>query len=212
MLDVELALELMKKYGYSSTTVHPYIYQSGDSVGICYTYVDEDFGTLERIKIFDTLESFEEFLKQLDWLKKNGLAYHVRMCLDNYEAINPKTLFLRNEKLMIEGEMDDIETFDSRERQRDQMDEASKVLYEAGDLLLIYDEVKNRQMQYLLKVISLKNQLRQKYYDLQKAVDEYNKIKIEREMVKIPEVPDSGGIDITMEIALKDRYNVYIVR
>jgi len=210
MLDMEQALELMKKYGYSSTTVHPYLYQSGESVGICYTYLDEDYGNLERIKIFDSLEEFEEFLKQLDWLKKNGLNYHVRMCLDNYEAINPKTLFLRNEKLMIEGEMDDIEAFDARERQRDQMDEASKILYEAGDLLLIYDEVKKRQLQYLLKIIGLKNQLREKYFNLQKSVDEYNKVKIEREMVKIPEVPDSGGIDLTMEIALKDRYNVYI--
>ena len=210
MLDIEAALELMKKYGYSSTNSHPYLYQSGDTVGICYTYVDEEFGTLERIKIFDSLEAFEEFLKQIDWLKKNGLNYHVRMCLDNYEAINPKTLFLRNEKLMIEGEMDDIENFDLREEQRDSMDHASQILYEAGDLLLIYDEVKKRQLQYLLKIIGLKNQLRQKYFDLQKSVDEYNKVKIEREMVKIPEVPDNGGIDLQMEIALKDRYNVYI--
>ena len=66
MLDIDLALELMKKYGYSSTNSHPYLYQSGDSVGICYTYVDEEFGTLERIKIFDSLEAFEEFLKQID--------------------------------------------------------------------------------------------------------------------------------------------------
>ena len=212
MLDIELALELMKKYGYSSTTVHPYIYQSGDNVGICYTYEDEDYGVLERVKLFDSLEAFEEFLKQLDWVRKNGLNYHVRMCLDNYEAMVPKTLFLRNEKLMMAGEMDDIETYDLREKQREGMSEVSKLVYEAGDLLLIYDEVKARQLDYLLKVIKLKNQLRQKYYDLQKAVDEYNKIKIEREMVKIPEVPDSGGIDVSMEIALKDRYNIYVVQ
>ena len=212
MLDINEALELMKKYGYSSTSVHPYIYQSGEDIGLCYTYIDEDYGSLERIKIFDSLESFEDFLKQLDWVKKNGLHYHVRMCLDNYEAINPKTLFLRNEKLMVEGEMDDIELFDQKEKQRDQMDEASKILYEAGDLLLVYEEIKKRQLQYLLKIIELKNQLRQKYYDLQKSVDEYNKIKIEREFVKLPEVPDNGGIDITMEVALKDKYNMYITQ
>jgi len=210
MLDIESALELIKKYGYSSTSSHPYLYQSGDTIGLCYTYVDEDYGTLERIKIFDSLESFDEFLKKLEWLKKNGLNYHVRMCLDDYESINPKVLFLRNEKLMIEGEMEDIETFDFKEAQREQMDEPSKILYEAGDLLLIYDEIKNRQLQYLLKIIGLKNQLRQKYFDLQSAVDKYNKIKLEREIVKIPEVPDSGGIDLQQEIALKDRYNLYI--
>ncbi len=210
MLDVEACLELLKKYGYSSTNSHPYLYKSGDTIGICYTYVDEDYGNLERIKIFDSYEAFDEFLKQMEWLKKNGLNYHVRMCLDDYESINPKTLFLRNEKLMIEGEMQDIETFDFKESQREQMDEASKILYEAGDLFLIYDEIKARQLQYLLKIIGLKNQLRQKYFDLQTEVDKYNKIKLEREIVKIPEVPDSGGIDIQMEISLKDRYNLYI--
>ena len=210
MLDIESALELIKKYGYSSTSSHPYLYQSGDTIGLCYTYVDEDYGTLERIKIFDSLESFNDFLKKLEWLKKNGLNYHVRMCLDDYESINPKILFLRNEKLMIEGEMEDVETFDFKEAQREQMDEPSRILYEAGDLFLIYDEIKNRQLQYLLKIIGLKNQLRQKYFDLQSAVDKYNKIKLEREIVKIPEVPDSGGIDLQQEIALKDRYNLYI--
>ena len=210
MLDLDLALELLKKYGYSSTNSHPYLYQSGDSVGICYKYVDEDYGPLERIKIFDSLDDLDDFLSKMDWLKKNGLNYHVRMCLDDYESINPKTLFLRNEKLMIQGEMDDIETFDFKEAQREQMDQASKILYEAGDLFLIYDEIKKRQLDYLLKIIGLKNQLRQKYYDLQMAVDKYNKVKIERDIVKIPEVPDSGGIDLQMEISLKDRYNIYI--
>ena len=126
MLDFNAALELMAKYGYSSSTSHPYIYEAGESIGLCYLYNDEDFGTLERVKIFDSLESFEDFLKQLDWVKKNGLLYHVRMALDNYETMNPKPIFLRNEKVMVEGEMYDIDNFDLRESQRNQMDDPSK--------------------------------------------------------------------------------------
>ncbi|MDE5888631.1 MAG: hypothetical protein K2H20_01280, partial [Bacilli bacterium] len=68
MLDYDTAIELMKKYGYSSTTTHPYVYQNGESLGICYSYEDEDFGVLERIKIFEDKESFEFFLKQLDFV------------------------------------------------------------------------------------------------------------------------------------------------
>ena len=45
MIEIDSALSLFNKYGYSSITTHPYIYQSGDSLGICYTYEDEDFGT-----------------------------------------------------------------------------------------------------------------------------------------------------------------------
>lgn len=210
MLDFDTALELMKKYGYSST-VHPYIYQKGDTIGICYSYNDEDFGTLERIQLFEDTESFEEFLKKLDWVKTNGRNYHVRMALDNYESTNPKVIFLRKEKIMVEGEMFDIANYDYRESQREQMDAVSKVIYEAGDLLLVYDEIKGRQLQYLKSIVKLKNSLRQKYFDLQKEVDKYNKYKVERALVLLPEVADIG-INEMLEINIKDRYNMYVAQ
>ena len=52
MLDLDTALDLLNKYGYTSIQVHPFVYQDGDTIGLCYTYVDEDYGLLERIKIF----------------------------------------------------------------------------------------------------------------------------------------------------------------
>lgn len=211
MLDFDIAIELMKKYGFSSTSAHPYIYQNGDTIGICYTYNDEEYGQLERIKLFDNAESFEEFLKQLQWVKNNGLNYHVKMSLDNYEIMNPKVLFLRNGKVMVEGEMFDIENFDYRESQRLQMDDVSQLIYEAGDLLLCYDEMKARQLQYLQNIVSLKNTLRSKYFELQKEVDIYNKYKGERNLTLLPEVNDIG-INSSMEISIKDRYNVYIIQ
>ncbi len=211
MLDYDTAIELLKKYGYSSTNTHPYIYQKGDNLGVCYSYEDEDYGQLERIKIFEDLESFETFLQQLDFINKNGRYYHIRMSLDNYESTTPKVLFLRNEKLMMEGEMFDIESFDQREMQREQMDDVSKLIYEAGDLLLIYDEIKGRQLQYLNNIVNLKNTLREKYFELQKEVDIYNKYKIERNLTLISDVNDIG-IDDRMEITVKDKYNMYVVQ
>lgn len=211
MLDYDTAIELMKKYGYSSTTTHPYIYQSGSTLGICYSYEDEDFGQLERIKIFEDKESFELFLKQLEWVKNNGRNFHVRMILDNYESINPKTLFLRNEKLLMDGEMFDLESYDYREMQRDQMDDVSKIIYEAGDLLLVYDEIKGRQLQYLNSIVKLKNTLREKYFELQKEVDSYNKYKVERHLTLLSEVTDIG-INDSLEITVKDKYNLYVVQ
>lgn len=210
MLDYDTAIELMKKYGYSSTT-HPYIYQNGDSLGICYTYDDEDFGPLERIRIFDKVEDFELFLKQITFVKNNGRKFHIRMILDNYESTNPKVLFLRNEKLMVEGEMFDIQSFDAREAQRDQMDDVSKLIYEAGDLLLIYDEIKSSQLQYLNNIVGLKNTLREKYFELQKEVDIYNKYKVERHLTLLSDVSDIG-IDDNLEISIKDKYNLYVVQ
>lgn len=211
MLDFDIALELLNKYGYTSISVHPFVYQSGDSIGICYTYEDEDYGVLERISVFDNKEEFDEFLKKYHWYLKNGKNYNVRMILDNYEVINPKVIYLRNEKIMVEGEMFDIENYDLRESQRTMLDDVSKVIYEAGDLLLVYDEIKGRQLQYLKNIVYLKNILRKKYYELQIEVDKYNKYKVERNLTLLPDVTDIG-INQMMEIAIKDKYNMYIAQ
>lgn len=211
MLNIDSALELMNKYGYSSITSHPYIYQTGDSAGICYTYVDEDYGKLERIKICKTLEELQEFLEMYKWVEKNGKQRHVRMILDNYESYNPKVMCLRNDKIMVEGEMADIDSYDRKEEARKSMDEVSKIIYEAGDLLLVYNEVKSRQQTYLKSLIALKNSLRSKYFDLQKEVDTFNKSKVKRELVLLSDLPENG-INEALEISLKDRYNKYVVQ
>lgn len=211
MFDFETVVELMKKYGYSSTSVHPYVYQNGDTWGICYTYIDEEYGLLERIKIFDTLEEFNLFLKQLEFVKTQGKSLNIRMVLDNYESMNPKVVFLRNEKVMTEGEMFDIEGYDSQARQRSGLDVVSQIIYKAGDLLLVYDEIKGRQLQYLKNIVTLKNSLRSKYFELQKEVDTYNKYKVERTLNLIPDVYDLG-INDAMEMAVKDRYNMYLAQ
>lgn len=211
MFDFETVVELMKKYGYSSTSVHPYVYQNGDTWGICYTYIDEEYGLLERIKIFDTLEEFNLFLKQLEFVKTQGKSLNIRMVLDNYESMNPKVVFLRNEKVMTEGEMFDIEGYDSQARQRSGLDVVSQIIYKAGDLLLVYDEIKGRQLQYLKNIVTLKNSLRSKYFELQKEVDTYNKYKVERTLNLIPDVYDLG-INDAMEMAIKDRYNMYLAQ
>mgnify|MGYP003291274517 CR=1 FL=1 len=55
-------------------------------MGLCYSYVDEEYGYLERIKICKNLEEMEEFLKAFKWVETNGKLRHVRMILDNYES------------------------------------------------------------------------------------------------------------------------------
>ena len=211
MLDFDTVLELLKKYGFSSTSVHPYIYKSADSIGICYTYYDEDYGALERIKIFDNLESFETFLKEYSWVKENGKNFNIRIVLDNYESLIPRVLYLYNEKLLLDGELEDINNYVYRQNKKEEMDETTRILTEAGELLDIYNEIKKRQILYLTSLITLKNTLRQKYFDLQKEVDIYNKFDVERSLKLLPVVPDSGGVNEAMEVTIKDKYNVYKV-
>ena len=42
MLDFNTALELMKKYGYESASLHPFIFSKDNTIGICYSYVDDN--------------------------------------------------------------------------------------------------------------------------------------------------------------------------
>lgn len=211
MIQIDSALELFNKYGYSSITSHPYIYQSGESVGICYKYIDEDYGELERIKVCKSIEEMQEFFESFKWYENNGKVRHVRMILDNYESYNPKNMYLRNDKIMVEGEMFDIDSYDQKEQLRKDMDQVSKVVYEAGDLLLVYNEIKSRQLLYLKSLVELKNHLRSKYFELQKEVDTYNRVKAKRELTLLSDYTESG-INDAMEISLKDKYNHYIVK
>ena len=209
MLDLETVLELFRSFGFASTTSHPYIYKKGDTLGVCYTFYDNLYGELERVKFFDSKESMEDFLKRYHWFKENGLKYNVKIALDNYELVNPKVLFLRNDKLMVRGEMFNIEEFDMIENQKSSMDLNARLILESGNLLLIYDELKNRQIEYLKDLASFKNILRHKYFDLQKEIDLYNNYLITREVEELPEVLNMIGIDENTEKVLKDRYNQY---
>ena len=212
MLDMSILLDLIRTYGYTSTTNHPYVYKKGDTLGICYTYHDEIYGDLERVRFFESKDELEDFIKRYAWFKENGLRYNVRMALDNYELVNPKVLFIRNNKLMVKGEMFNIEEFDIIEAKKPSMDLASRLILEAGNLLLIYDETKSRQLEYLKSFSSLKNIIRSKYCDLQKEIDIYNSFEIKREAELLPETVDLSGIDENSEKVIKDRYNQYRIR
>mgnify|MGYP007069934533 CR=1 FL=1 len=212
MLTIEKLVELMHKYGYGSTSEFPFIYQNGEDLGICYSYIDDNYGYLERIKFFKDEIVLEDFLKKLQWLSINGKLTNSRMILDNYQIRNPKNMFLRNEKIMVKGEMFNIEDFNRKEAEKEKMDELTRTLAEAGELILIYDDLKNRQFDYFKNVRSLSNELRNKYFELQQEVDKYNNTQVERTIKLLPDVVSNDGVNTMMETSAKDRYNQFKVK
>lgn len=209
MFDVNSALNVMKKYGYDSTSLHPFLFKKDNSIGLCYSFVDDNFGILERIFLFSTLEEMDDFLKEFCWFKKNGKANNVRMILENYETVNPKVIYLRNEKIMMKGEMFNLEQFDAMEARKKEMDEMSRILLESSNLLTYYDSVKKGQIDYFTMMANQRNDLRQRYYNLQKEVDNFNKFKIDRPLRLLPTNVDNCGISIPMEVVAKDRLSQY---
>lgn len=209
MLDFNTALELMKKYGYDSASLHPFIYSKDNTIGICYSYVDDNFGILERTFYFSTVEEMDQFLKEFKWCKEHGKENNVRMILDNYEIVNPKVLYLRNEKVMVKDEMFNIEYYDQMEDQKKEMDQMSRILLEASNLIQYYETNKQGQMDYFRMVLKKKNDLRQKYYDLQNKIDSFNKVENIHQLRLLPELFGDCGINANMEIATKDRLSQY---
>ena len=211
-MNIDSVLELMRKYEFSSTTVPPYLFVKGNTVGLYYAFTDLNYGYLERVKYFDDIDQVEMFLKKFAWIRDNGEKYKVRMVLDNYEIINPKIMFLRDEKIMVKGEMEDIDGFEAKKLEQEKLDRVSRLILTSGNLLLIYDEIKNNQISYFTSVTGVKNELRTLYYELQKEIDKYNGVTIERELKLLPDVADNSGINQMMEVANKDKYNQYLVR
>lgn len=212
MITIEKTVELLHKYGFGSTSEFPFIYQNGEDLGICYSFVDNNYGYLERIKIFKDDVVLDEFLKKLQWINTNGILTNSRMILDNYQIRNPKNMFLRNEKIMVKGEMFDIADFDRKVKEKEQMDELHRTLAEISDLILIYDDLKNRQFDYLKNVRVLNNELRNKYFELQQEVDKYNGIQVERSIKMLPDIVENEAVNTMMETSAKDRFNQFKVK
>lgn len=211
MIEYNAALQLMKKYGYSSTTRPPYLYRSLQYMGVYYRYYDRDYGILERIKIFDSSEAMENFLSRLRFLEDNGVKNQVRMILDNYEIANPKNIFLHQDKTMEKGEMFQLSSYEQKRKEEDLLDQVSKLILEAGRMLVYYDEVKNKRLSLSKSVLELENELRKRYILLQKEIDRYNGIAIKREEKLLPILEDTDGINIILENSLKEIYSQYKV-
>ena len=206
MLDYNIALELLQKYGFSSTE-HPYLFYNEPNVGLCILVDDENYGKLERRKIFTDIDLYEDFLKKLAWMRDNASKYNVKMALDNYELKEPKIMFLRNNRPMLIGEMFNIQAYDQRNEQKKLLDKKARMMYEIGDLLLVYDEIKIRQLNEMSLANSLRNELRRKYFELQKEVNFYNKMEVELNLTLLAEIITDSGVNEVAEVALKDSYN-----
>lgn len=211
MLDYNIALELLHKYGFTSTE-HPYLFINEPNIGLCFIVDDENYGKLERKKIFTDINIYEEFLKKLAWMRDNATKYNVKMVLDNYEIEEPHIMFLRNNRPMLIGEMFNIQAYDDRNEKKKQLDRVARTLYEIGDLILVYDEIKIRQINQMALVNSLRNDLRRKYYELQKEVDFYNGVEIEQNLTLLSELIGENGINELNEVSLKDAYNLAKVK
>lgn len=209
MLDLNTAIELLKKYGYTSTSVHPYIYKNNDTMGVCYSFIDDKYGFLERVALFRTKEEMDDFLKKYHWFKQNGKDNDVKMLFDRYDVPSPNILYYRKGKLMAADEMFKIKEYDEKEEEKKELDIVLLYINSATKLMDYYEEIKNIQINYLKSLKELLKEHHQKYYELQLLIDKYNTRIKTRKIVESTNLSIESGFNITMERSLKEKLSQY---
>lgn len=209
MLDLNTALEILKKYGYTSTSVHPYIYKNNDTIGVCYSFIDDKYGFLERVALFRTADEMDDFLKKYQWFKQNGKNNDVDMLFDRYDTPSPNILYYRKGKLMAADEMFNIDKYEEQAEIKEELGIVSTYVDVASELMAYYEEIKNTQINFLKTVKELLKEKRQKYYELQTLIDKYNDYSKTRRIVEGDNLSVEAGINIDIERALKEKLSQY---
>lgn len=206
MISFESALKIFKKYGYNSKTVHPFLYKNNREIGVNYSYIDNKFGITERVVSFHNEMDLDLFLRRYQWYKLNGKKYNVALKLNNYEVPNPEVLYIRNNHVMTDEEMFNIESYDKREKNNLKLSDTKRYLIEAESLMDHYYQEKNIKEKYVKNLINKEKELQRYYLDLQNLVDIYN---VNNTHPSIDEINKEFKTDLELESKINSKIAEY---
>ena len=206
MISFESALKVFKKYGYNSKTVHPYLYKNNKEIGVNYSYIDNKFGITERVVSFHNEIDLDLFLRRYQWYKLNGKKYNVTLKLNNYEVSNPEVLYIRNNHVMTDAEMFNIESYDKREKNNLKLSDTKRYLIEAENLMEHYYQEKIQKEKYFKNLISKEKELQRYYLDLQNLIDIYN---VNNTHPSIEEINKEFKTDLELESEINSYISEY---
>ena len=174
MITRDNALKIFKKYGYNSKSVHPYLYINDKVFGVNYSYIDDVYGIVERVATFKDESEMDLFLKRYQWYKLNGRTNNVHIELSNYEISNPHVMYIRNNHVMNDAEMFNIENYDKREEKSKKLSRTKRLIEESQDLMDYYYLKKDELTKFINNYLRKQSELKRYYADLQKLVNQYN--------------------------------------
>jgi hypothetical protein len=177
MITFESALKVLKKYGYKSKDSQPYLYKNNKEIGINYSYIDDKYGITDRVISFRNDIDLDMFLKKYQWYKLNNKKYNVKLKLNNYEISSPEVLYIRDNHVMTDDEMFNIDSYDKTKKKNNRLSHAKKKLIEAENLMNHYNNEKRIKEQFVNNFNAKENELRKNYIELQSLVDTYNRTK-----------------------------------
>ena len=177
MITIESALKILKKYGYKSKDSQPYLYKNNKEIGINYSYIDDKYGITDRVISFRNDIDLDMFLKKYQWYKLNNKKYDVKLKLNNYEVSSPEVLYIRDNHVMTDDEMFNIDSYDKTKKKNNRLSHAKKKLIEAENLMDHYYKEKKVKQDFVNNFNAKENELRRNYIELQFLVDDYNRKK-----------------------------------
>jgi len=205
-MSLESALKIFKKYGYNSKTVHPYLYKNNKEIGVNYSYIDNKFGITDRVVSFHNEIDLDLFLRRYQWYKLNGKKYKVSLKLNNYEVPNPEVLYIRNNHVMTDAEMFNIDSYDKREKDNLKLSSSKRYLIEAEDLMEHYYQEKAQKEKYFKNLINKEKELQRYYLDLQNLVDIYN---VNNTHPSVEEINKEFKTDLELESSINTKIAEY---
>lgn len=170
MMTIGSALRILKKYGYNSINNHPYLYIKGNDIGINYSYVDDIYGVMERVAIFNNDIDMDIFLKKFQWYKSN--KNKVSMRLNDYEIPNPVVYYVKDNHVITDTEIFKVANKDDKK-----ISYKKRLVNEISNLLDRYYLKKEEIERYINNYLSRKYELKRYYIELQKLINKYNHIK-----------------------------------
>ena len=171
MITVDSALKILKKYGYDSVNNHPYIYNKGNDVGINYSFVDNIYGVIERIALFDNDIDLDIFLRKYQWYK-NNVNNNVSLKLSDYEVYDPKVYYVKDNHVMT-----DKEIFSNTKKDDKKLSYKKRLINEIDNLVDRYYLKKEEIERYINNYLNKKNELKRYYIELQTLINKYNHMK-----------------------------------
>ena len=175
MISIESALKILKKYGYKSKDSQPYLYKNNKEIGINYSYIDNKYGITDRVISFRNDADLDSFLKKYQWYKLNNKKYEVTLKLNNYEISKPEVLYIRDNHVMTDDEMFNIDSYDKNKKKNKRLSRVKKKLIEAQGLMDHYYKEKKSKEKFIKNFNDKENELRKNYIELQSLVDIYNR-------------------------------------
>lgn len=194
MIDKQVILSVLKKYGYYSMNRAPFLYQDEENIGIYFVWPHKHFGNLERVFFFSTLEEVEEEVYKYWWFMNNKDNYSIAVEFDDYETKTPNVNYIyRGSSLSVET----MKNFSiSTTLVKDPSDTLKKrqLLRTATILILVLKEKVRIQNETYLKVAEMAETLKKLKSEYKNKLSLYKKgTKDETENLELlKDNPDEG--------------------